>query len=378
MRKLITAIVLFLISVPSFGQEKRNVFTKVWDYYFKDTTESAKPKFIVYPALAFTPETSWEIGLGGLLVFNAKKDLSNRLSEISVFTFITLESQYGLWLDHAIYSDQNNYYFLGRLRLQQFPLSYHGIGVETPEEPVARIDGFSFAWRERILRRIRNNLYAGLELDLNSLSSIEVLQPTDAFIAPPGINGYTNVGFGLGVVYDERYNVLNARKALFVEAGFLRYDQNLGSDFSYYNYFFDFRYYRPTFTNQVLAYQFFINANSTYNGSEVPFNQLALMGGENLMRGYYLGRYRDNTLMATQVEYRFLPFPFSKKFGGVLFGSLGAVSPSMADLNLDQVRFAGGAGIRYLIFPNKDVFIRFDVAATQEGFGYYFYIGEAF
>ncbi len=110
----------------------------------------------------------------------------------------------------------------------------------------------------------------------------------------------------------------------------------------------------------------------------MPFNQLALMGGENLMRGYYLGRYRDNVLVATQAEYRFLPFPFSKRFGGAVFGSLGAVSPSMADLNLDQVRFAGGAGLRYLLFPNKDIFIRFDVAATNEGFGYYFYIGEAF
>ena len=106
-----------------------------------------------------------------------------------------------------------------------------------------------------------------------------MLQPTSEFVPPPGIGGYTNVGFGLGVVYDQRYNVLNARKALFVEAGFLRYDQNIGSDYSYYNYFLDFRYYMPTFENQVLAYQFFINANSAFDGSEVPFNQLALMGG---------------------------------------------------------------------------------------------------
>jgi hypothetical protein len=332
--RLLPALFFFLIvSTSAFGQEERSVVKKVWDYYFNDTIESAKPKLIVYPALAFTPETRWEFGASALFVFNAKRDLKNRLSEISAFTFITLENQYGLWLDHAIYSDENTYFFLGRFRMQQFPLLYHGIGVNTPDEPVARIDGFSFAWRERILRRIRTNLYAGIELDLNSLSSIEVLQPTDAFIAPPGINGYTNVGFGLGVVYDERYNVLNARKALFVEAGFLRYDQNLGSDFSYYNYFLDFRYYTPTFKNQVLAYQFFVNANATFNGSEVPFNQLALMGGENLMRGYYYGRYRDNTLVATQAEYRFLPFPFSKRVGGAVFGGLGAVSPSMADLN---------------------------------------------
>ena len=96
------------------------------------------------------------------------------------------------------------------------------------------------------------------------------------------------------------------------------------------------------------------------------------------MRGYYLGRYRDNVLMATQAEYRFLPFPFSKRFGATAFGSLGAVSPSMADLNLDQVRAAGGLGVRFLLFPGKDIYTRFDVAVTNEGLGYYIYIGEAF
>jgi len=30
------------------------------------------------------------------------------------------------------------------------------------------------------------------------------------------------------------------------------------------------------------------------------------------MRGYYLGRYRDKNLLAGQIEYRILPFGFSK------------------------------------------------------------------
>ena len=38
------------------------------------------------------------------------------------------------------------------------------------------------------------------------------------------------------------------------------------------------------------------------------------MGGESLMRGYYLGRYRDKNLLAGQVEYRILPFSFSKRW----------------------------------------------------------------
>ncbi|MCT4624526.1 MAG: outer membrane protein assembly factor [Schleiferiaceae bacterium] len=366
-----------LISISAFAQ-KQGPIMRTWNRVFNDTSKAAHSKFIVYPVIGYTPETRWEFGASGLYVFNAKKDPKNRLSELSAFTFLTLERQYGLYLDHAMYTDKNKYFFLGKFRLQQFPLLYYGIGVNTPSDPVARIDGFSFTWRERVLRRIRKNLYAGIELDLNHLSSVHITDVKEEFIPPPGVEGFTNFGFGLGLVYDERYNVLNPREGVFLEGGFLRYDQNIGSDYSFTNYFLDFRLYAPTFKDQLLAYQFYMNAISPFNGSEVPFNQLSLMGGESLMRGYYLGRYRDNVLMATQAEYRFLPFPFSRRFGGTLFGSLGAVSPSVPDLNLNQVRFAGGAGIRFLLFPGKDIYTRFDVAMTNEGVGYYIFIGEAF
>ena len=96
------------------------------------------------------------------------------------------------------------------------------------------------------------------------------------------------------------------------------------------------------------------------------------------MRGYYLGRYRDNALVATQAEYRFLPFPFSKRFGGTIFGGLGTVGPSIMDLKLDQLRACGGLGVRFLLFPGKDIYTRFDFAVTREGLGYYLFIGEAF
>ena len=38
----------------------------------------------------------------------------------------------------------------------------------------------------------------------------------------------------------------------------------------------------------------------------------------------------------------------------------------------------GGAGLRVLLFPEKDIYTRIDVAFTQEGSGVYIFIGEAF
>ena len=133
-------------------------------------------------------------------------------------------------------------------------------------------------------------------------------------------------------------------------------------------------YYIPVTNSQVLASQLYF---SEIQGN-APFNQLSLMGGESLMRGYYLGRYRDQTLLAAQTEYRFLPFPFSKRWGAAAFVSAGTVSNGVGNLDISKLKIAGGTGVRFFIFKNKDIFTRFDVAVSEDGLGYYFFIGEAF
>ncbi|MEK6479663.1 BamA/TamA family outer membrane protein [Catalinimonas sp. 4WD22] len=340
-----------------------------------DTVATEQPKFIAYPTIAYAPETRWEIGASAIYVYYAQQDTANRLSEINAFTFFTLERQYGLWVDHALYSDRSEWFFLGRLRYQRFPLLYYGIGPDTPEEELAQVDANSLVVRERVLRKITGSLYMGVELDFQRLGNVDFIPvQEEPFPLPTGNAGSTNMGIGIGLVYDDRHNVLNVREGFFGETGFLHYAGAWGSDFSFTQYFLDARYYYPVNRSQVLAYQLY---GVSMNG-EVPFNQLALMGGESLMRGYYTGRYRDKTLLATQVEYRFLPFPFSRRWGAAAFLSAGGVAPEPREINLGDWVVAGGAGVRFLLFPTKDIYTRLDVAFTEEGVGYYFFIGEAF
>ncbi|GAB4229223.1 MAG: hypothetical protein Tsb0034_00820 [Ekhidna sp.] len=361
---------LYDISAQEHGLVRR-----VWNAVFNDTTSIEKPKFVAYPTLAYAPETKWEIGISAIYVYYARQDTANRLSEINLFSFITLEQQYGLWAEHALYSDQSHWFFLGRARLQRFPLLYFGIGPDTSGEELAQIDAGSIAIRQRVLRNIAGGLYIGLETDFQRLSNVEVNQLTDSpFSLPAGTRSFTNLGLGLGLVFDNRHNVLNVREGFFGETGFLRYDDAWASDFEFTSYFFDARYYIPTTSSQVLASQLFVS----YIKGTAPFNQLSLMGGENLMRGYYLGRYRDQTLMAAQTEYRFLPFPFSERWGAAAFVGMGTVSDSVRALDFSKLKVSGGAGIRFLIFRSKDIFTRFDVAFSEDGPGYYFFIGEAF
>ncbi|MEL6181832.1 MAG: BamA/TamA family outer membrane protein, partial [Myxococcota bacterium] len=285
----------------------------------------------------------------------------------------------GLHLDHANYTDKNDWFFLGKGRFQSFPLQYYGIGLDTPEEPQAKIDQVSFVLKERILREIVPSLYFGPEIGFDRLSNVRFnfedgVEPE----LPNGAEGSLNIGLGLGLVYDNCHNILNVRDGFFWELAVLHYDDIWGSDFTFWTIESDTRLFIPINTRDTLALQFFGRVTT----GDVPYNELSTLGGESLMRGYYLGRFRDNHFVGTQAEYRFLPFPFTnafmRRFGAAVFGATGTVFPGPELPTASDFVVAGGAGLRFLLFPDKDIYTRGDLAFTNEGSSFYLFIGEAF
>jgi hypothetical protein len=97
-----------------------------------------------------------------------------------------------------------------------------------------------------------------------------------------------------------------------------------------------------------------------------------------IMRGFYTGRYRDKNMLAFQTEHRWLPFKFSKRIGGTVFAAAAVVAPQVNEFSWKHIRPSGGVGLRYLLFPKKDIFLRLDVGFTKEGPGFYLFTGEAF
>jgi outer membrane translocation and assembly module TamA len=228
-----------------------------------------------------------------------------------------------------------------------------------------------------VLRKVYKNLYIGAEFDYQNLSRVEFIPTASHPIhLPAGHTGYANLEIGMGLVYDNRHNVLNVRHGIYSEVAFLHSDKSWGSDFNMSTVFVDQRAYFPIKKRNVLALQ----AMGQFNSGEVPFNQLALMGGEMMMRGYYLGRYRDKNLIAAQAEFRMLPLPFrfTKRWGAAAFISAGTVFNAWNNLQFNHLVVAGGGGVRFLLFPKKDIYTRADVAFTREGPGFYIFVGESF
>ena len=385
--KLLIILVLSVFFVSS-TQAQKKVKNQVVDYLkrvLKDTVSEEKSQFMMYPTLGYEPETSVEIGFSPLYVYYANEDVNNRLSEISGFVFYTLKNQFGARFEHAIYTDKDQWFFLGEFEFQRFPLQYYGIRNELDEVPLdyaSIVDARQFKIKERVLRKIANNFFIGFEADFRSLSKVEFKsaegQDQLNIDLPFGAEGTTNLGLGVGLVYDERHNVLNVRDGFFSELGYVKFNPFWKSDVDYHNIVTDTRFYK-SFNNKrnVIAAQFLGEFNF---GGDVPFNQLALMGGQNMMRGYFLGRYRDNHMLATQIEYRMLPLKlgFTKRWGATVFSSLGTVFDEFSKIDNYDLKWAVGGGIRFLLFQNKDIYARLDYAITPDENGFYITIGEAF
>lgn len=386
MQKLLQLLFFILIgSQLMFAQKEEKKQGKLFNYInrvIKDTVAEERSQFMMYPILAYEPETNLEIGFSPLYVYFAKNDKNNRLSEISGFTFMTLNKQYGAKFEHALYSHRDEWFFLGQVLIQRFPLKYFGIQSdieEVPTEATALVDAFQVTIKERVLRKIAKNFFIGLEADFRSLSKVNFKNENENSIdeLPFGAQGTTNIGLGIGLVYDERHNVLNVRDGWFSEFSYIKFNPFMNSSVDYYNIVTDTRFFKSFGKRNVIAAQVLGQFNF---GGEVPFNQLALMGGQNMMRGYFLGRFRDRKLIATQVEYRMLPLKlgFTERWGATIFSSVGSVFDEFENYDTRKLKFAVGGGLRFLLFQKKDIWARLDYAYTPDENGFYITIGEAF
>lgn len=378
MRPFLAVTLLLLTFAISAQAQRANRLKSYLNSFIQDTADISRPQVLVYPTLGYSPETNTEIGLSGLLLYYHGRDTTNRLSEITARTFYTLENQYGAFFEHALYSDRNQWFLLGNIRYQSFPVSFYGIGISTSLRDEQTVSAQQLLIRERILRKVKGNFYAGINIDYNLTTDVgfsnpqPLPEPTRLY----GKDGFQNLGLGLGLVLDTRHNVLNVRHGYFVELALINSTAALLSDYDFQYINVDTRYFETVRKNQVLA----LHLVGQFSWGEIPFNQLPQIGGPFLMRGYYQGRFRDRHLLATQMEYRFLPLPigFTDRLGAVAFASAGTVYSDISAVEFRHLKGAAGAGLRFLLFPKKDIYLRADYAITREGNGFYVYIGEAF
>ncbi|MDX1627716.1 MAG: BamA/TamA family outer membrane protein [Fulvivirga sp.] len=358
MKAIVTALLLLVLSVSQLKAQQ-------------DTTRTKKIRIIPLPALFYTPET--RLGFGALVsgVFNLGDFSNTRSSNAQVLGAYTLNKQVIIQTRHSIFTPQEKLALNGELSYYDFPILYYGIGNDTKKEFEENLDYKVLIFRQRILKKVRPNWFAGLQYRYTHLYDLmyepQVLDDQARLKSETG----TNSGLGFSVIHDSRDNILNATQGIFTEISTFHHGSTIGSDFNFSRYTIDLRKYWPLNNSDVLATQYFAQMNT----GNVPFREMALLGGETIMRGYYNGRFRDKQLMAWQIEYRKQIISW---IGVVAFGALGDVAAELSDFQLNTLKYTIGGGLRVMVNKSERLNIRIDYGIGKETSGFYFAFAEAF
>jgi len=330
---------------------------------------SGKPIFAVLPIIYYTPETRFAYGLSGISFF--KTDSLSRVSSVQVLGAYTQNKQILSWLPFQLFLKEDNYWVQGELAFYRYPYFFSGVGNEVPngyeEDYTAQFPRFRLTG----MKKVAPNLYAGAQYWFQNTNIREREAGGLLEQGAPGGDGGTTSGIGWAVNYDKRDIQFFPSKGAFVQLRSLFNQQELGSDFTYNNYIVDARKYL-SIQSHVLALQGY--ADIIFGGP--PFNQMAQLGGENRMRGYRLGTYRDRKMLVSQLEYR---SPYIWRISFVGFGGYGGVADNFEGFSTRTMRFSYGAGMRFLFDSNQRLNMRFDYGFGDDGNrGFYFTFGEAF
>lgn len=346
-----------------------------------------KPSFIPFPIVFSQPETGLGYGLAVLPVFRLGPDSATRKSSARLIAWRTQKKQSLVQLTHSLFTPGERFFISGEASFyNQFPINYYGVGPATRLSDKSVIEYKVFIFQQRALKRLAPGLFAGLHYRLTDLRDVQLNEGID------GVPGRSRLferpareyaqdtrvsGLGPALLYDRRDNVLSTFSGNYLEMSALLNGAGLGSDYRYGRYGLDARHFQPlTADNKtILAAQLV----GQFHSGNVPFRELANLGGGSLLRGYYEGRYRDRQLLAAQLEVRRV---LVGRFNAVLFGGLGQVGNTLgelADLGRGGVKAAGGAGLRFRFNRRDRLNVRLDYGVGRGGSsGVYFSIGEAF
>lgn len=361
-------IILSITVMPSFLQAQV-VFSDSSHKLPSSHTEN-KNKTVLFPALSYSPETNLALGVSAMHFYKQSADA--RVSQINANFLYTFNRQFINEVSLLQYSVDNHYLVKAGFSCNSFPEKFYGISNNATEENEVTLHYNVIKTDISLMKRILKNTYTGIFYKYANYYNI--CQEAPGAIKLDTLNGgYGNIQSGLGVqlLHDSRESTSNSTKGWY---GLLDVSWNniiLGSVTNYLSLDADIRKYHKLRSGAVFAWQGLIQIKQ----GEVPFTQLSYLGGENIMRGFYSGRYRDNDLVAAQAEYR---RHLWRNWGFVLFAGAGKVGKNWDDVNMNNMHHSIGFGLRRTISKQQKLNLRLDVGYGNGQCNFYINIGEAF
>ena len=336
----------------------------------------------------------------GTLTYTTKSQL--------MFTFKTNvympEDKWILMGDWRFFDTSQPTYGLGtgpqsaKLAGQGFEYDEGMFSKEIPDEQLMEFKYIRF--HETVFKKIRKSLYAGVGYHfdyhyniVDNLLDLDRVPPTItshyAYSTKYGYNPekYTLSGFSLNAMYDSRDNAATPYDGRYALMTYRYNPEFLGSSQSASSLWLEYRDYfnlsKKPQPSHMLAFWMYGNFQTSGN---LPYLDLPALGWDQFGRsgrGYTQGRFRGQSVVYSEVEYRAHIMGTKKNpdfLGAVVFLNVTTASNKDANINLFEYVDPGyGVGLRFMMDKKSRVNINLDYAWGKYGsHGLFLNVNETF
>lgn len=378
-------LVPIALSLPGLAAGNRDDTGNLDDAEADPGVSADGQSWFVLPGAFYSQETSLGFAAYGSATFPLRgTGASTWPSSLGAAVVYTLQQQASLAVWPSFYLGRSNDWVVtGEAILSHYPTRYFGIGGDA--DPAWQdLTRRWFKTEAVVLRRVEGPLYLGLVdgvsvTELREIGAPEHNEGAVSWIGADvlgsgqvtGEEGGVVHGLGVALRHERRDNDQSTRSGTLLDVRTRAHGTWLGSDYRFLEAVVDARAFHTLAGDWTLAAQWV----SELRSGAVPFTHMAELGGDDLLRGMYEGRYRDRSATAMQAELR---VPIYWRFRGVAFGGLGQVFSVPEDLLAVPPRWTAGGGLRFEIDEVSRSTLRLDLGAGPDGLGFIFNFGEAF
>lgn len=341
--------------------------------YFNDSNKNKKHKrfdFSVIGGPHYASDTKFGLGLVAAGLYRTDpNDSILPPSNVSLYGDVSSVGFYMLGVRGNHIAPKGRYRIDYHLYFYSFPADFWGIGYEMGDNDANKSDMKRWQAQAEVsfLFRVADNFYIGPMASYDYVIDKHIERPE----LLQGMDQHTwNVGAGVSLVYDNRDNLTNPHRGIYLNINQMFRPGFMGNDYAFSTTAFRFDAYQRLGKGTVLAED--IGANLNFGNPS--WGMMAELGGTHSMRGYYEGRYRDKHSLEATVELRQHVW---KRNGIVVWVGAGTIFPKFSALRSKQILPNAGVGYRWEF--KKNVNVRLDYGFGKSGqSGFLFNINEAF
>lgn len=359
-------------SVPA--KAHNGIFKKIVNY-FRDSNKQKPNKKIDFgfiPGPNYSATTGLGLGLLGTATYSADHtDPTLPRSNASVYSNMTTAGFFMLGLRGNHIFPHENFQLDYKVNLSTFSTSYWGMGYANADNDDNETDyrRNRINAMARFMVKLAPNTYIGPFVNYRVTQASDVNEDFSYLWQGQDKTIHTYTA-GLSFTYDSRDFMLNASKGVFVQIDQTFTPRCFGNGkYNFSTTEATFATYGKLWKGAILAGEL----HGQFNYGHIPWSQLATMGSNDRMRGYYEGRYNDKNVIEGQVELR---QHIKGRNGVVAWVALANAFPDFKNIAWRYTLPNAGVGYRWEF--KKRINIRVDYGFTRNGGGFIFNINEAF